>query len=116
LGLYEGFLEQHGHRVVNLGFFVGEHEFGWGTLATRPLDVCVPGARYHRRTAAVAALEAGGRFTIGQERFRLLFQAASRLGLRPWGRSSGTLLYNLAFHNLLVRSKVGVTDGGLINY
>ena len=116
LGLYQQFLREHGDRVINVGFFVGEHEFGWGGLETRPVDVCVPGVRYYRRTLAYNAVKASGQFTLRQERFRLLFQAAHRLGVRPWSSSYGTNVYNLDFHNLLVRSKVGITDGGLINF
>lgn len=116
IGLFDRFAEQNRHRFINIGHFVGDHEFYWASLAAREYDVAVPGSGYARRQEIRPALAKTAGVKLADGRYRIPFQLANRLGLRPFANFYLVNLYNLAFQKSLAASKACVTDGGANNY
>src|SRR5204863_6776366 len=56
------------------------------------------------------------RIPLAHPRYRIAYQVAERLSVRPFARFYASHLYNLAFQRLLSRSKICITDGGMNNF
>jgi hypothetical protein len=116
LGLFDEFVRLHSKTIINLGHFVSDSEFYWGGLANRKYDVAVPGSRYARREDTQDLLRSAKGLVLAQPRYRIAYQIAERLSVRPFSKFYLSHLYNLAFQRVLSRSKVCVTDGGMNNF
>lgn len=116
LGLLDAFARQHADKFINLGHFVGDNEFYWGSLSARRYDVAVPGSRYARRREIMDGLKKFKDLHIASAAYQYPFKAADRLGLRPFANFYVVHLYNLAFQKLMSGSKCCITDGGANNY
>jgi hypothetical protein len=116
LGLFDEFVKLHAKAIINLGHFVSNGEFYWGSLANRRFDVAVPGARYARRQETERLLERAKGIVLAHPRYGIAYQIAERLSARPFSKFYLSHLYNLAFQRLLSRCKICITDGGMNNF
>jgi len=116
LGLFDNFVDTYRAQIINIGHFVADNEFYWGTLVNRTHDAEVPGSRYARRKGVLNALRKLDGIRLAGFHYRYAFQIAERLSLHPYASFYGVHLYNLAFQRTMSRTKVCVTDGGGNNY
>lgn len=116
LGLFDNFVDNYWTQIINIGHFVADNEFYWGTLVNRKYDVAVPGSRYARRQGVLNTLKRVDGIRLARLRYRYAFQIAERLSLNPYARFYPVQLYNIAFQRTMSRTKICVTDGGGNNY
>jgi hypothetical protein len=115
-GLYHDFSRSIRSRRISLCHIVAESEFSWGPLSLRPYDVSVPGTPYFRRDSVYRQLKSYEDIILAKRSYEYVFKLASKLKLKPFSSIYTTAIYQLAFQQLLKKSKVCVTDGGLINF
>lgn len=117
LGSLDDFVEANSKNIINLGHFVSDNEFYWGTLATRKYDVSVPGNGYFRRQKFMDKINnLLSNIHTAKLQYRFIYKIAQRLFLKPYANFYMVHLYNLAFQRVLSQSKICVTDGGANNY
>ena len=95
---------------------IAESEFSWNALSLRPHDVSVPGTPYFRRDQIYQQLKIYGDIVLARRSYEYVFKLANKMNLKPFSNIYTTAIYQLAFQQLLKKSKVCITDGGLINF
>ena len=116
LGLYDNFAEDNKQYIINLQHIVADNEFFWQQLFLRPYDLTIPGSAYYRRAELYKFVKSISGVRVARKSYEYLYKAADRLGLRPYANYYLVKLYNMAFQQRLVNSKMCVTDGGLIAF
>lgn len=111
LGLWNQFCEDHRARFLNLGHFVGLHEFDFSPLNARRYHVSVAGQLYYARNKALRDLRRSDRLCVGSTGYRLAFSLADKLGFSPYSKLISQTIYRLLFKNLLCTSQISMTDG-----
>ncbi len=81
LGLFDNFVDTYQAQIINIGHFVADNEFYWGTLVNRKYDAAVPGSRYARRQGVLKALRKLDGIRLAGFHYRYAFQIAERLSL-----------------------------------
>jgi len=114
-GLWYDFAETQHHRFINIGHFVGLHEFDWRPLDRRSQVAVVPGVPYVRRGEVKRKLQAAG-LTRASRWFNQLIAVADRAGLRPYGRPLVQQIYNMRFVNEIADTRYAYTDGSGFEY
>jgi len=115
-GLYDDFARSIKSRQISLCHIIAESEFSWSALSLRSHDVCVPGTPYYRRELIYQQLKKYDDIILAKRSYEHVFKLASKMNLKPFSNVYTTAIYQLAFQQLLKKSKVCVTDGGLINF
>lgn len=116
LGLFDEFVKANYSQIINVGHFVADQEFYWGDLENRKYEVVVPGTQYARRDDTKRALRRSKNVSLSNPRYRLGYQIAERLSLKPLTHFYLSHLFNLGFQRSLSQAKVCVTDGGMNNF
>jgi hypothetical protein len=111
LGLWNQFCEDYRARFLNLGHFVGLHEFDFSPLNARRYHVSVAGQLYYARKKALRDLRRSDRISVGSTGYRLAFSLADKLGFSPYSKLMSQTIYRLLFKNLLCTSQISMTDG-----
>ena len=112
LGLWYGFCENNNHKFINLGHFVGTHEFDFSPLSVRPYSVSVAGQLYYSRERTLNALKKNSRLCVGTTGYRRVFSLLTKIGWSPYSHLIPHTIYRSLFKKLLSTSKISMTDGG----
>lgn len=118
VGLFDNFVDENSHRVINLGHFVADHEFFYGDVKLRPFDIVTPGTPYYRREKFNTAIKNTKHINNYNDYIFLKYviKVLSVLKLKPFAKKSILSLYNSSFSSSLFRSKAAYTDGGITNF
>ena len=112
LGLWHKFCESRAHKFINIGHFVGLHEFDFSPLSVRPYSVSVAGQLYYSRKRTLSSLQKNNRLRVGSTAYRRIFSLLSKLGWSPYSRFVPHTIYRALFKQLLCTSQISMTDGG----
>jgi hypothetical protein len=116
LGLWHDYCETHVSKFISLGHFVGVHEFDFSSIVPRKYSVSVAGQPYFFRVKTLNEFSHDRRLKVGYTSYRWLFSLFVRLGISPYSRPLGHAVYRTLFKQLLVNSKISMTDGGAYEY
>ena len=116
--MYNDFVKEIKHRLINLIHFVSESEFFWQSLSLRKYDAAVPGTLYYRRKIAYDNLvnASFSKIKFAKKLHEYPIKIIDKLGLKPYSNVYIKHFYNLAFQQRMEKSKVCITDGGLIDF
>lgn len=112
LGLWYDYCRLKKEKFINLGHFVGPHEFDFNPLHRRPVDISVPGQPYHIRSEMLKRLRRNNKLIVGHSHYRLAYSFMSKIGLFPFSNTILHSVYRVLFRDLLCSSKLSMTDGG----
>jgi hypothetical protein len=112
LGLWYDYCTSKKEKFINLGHFVGTHEFDFNPLNRRSVDISVPGQPYHVRAEMLKRLKHEKNLTVGHTYYRLAYSFMSKVGLFPFSNTILHSVYRVLFRDLLCSSKLSMTDGG----
>ena len=112
LGLWYDFCDEKLHKFINIGHFVGLHEFDFSPLSVRPYSVSVAGQLYFSREKTLDVLRRDKRLKVNSTGYRWIFSALSKIGLSPYARLIPHTIYRALFKQVLCSSKISMTDGG----
>jgi len=116
VGLLDRFANEFSDRMINLGHFVGDHEFYWGGLAARKHDISVPGSSYARRKNTIELLRQSKSFSTAKSRAKYILKIMDRIGVKTYSNFYLVNLYNYLFQMELSNAKICITEGGGNNY
>jgi hypothetical protein len=116
LGLIDKFAKENKVDFISLGHFIGDSEYYWNDIRSRPQDVTIPGVKYHRRQKAIEAVRDCKGLMVGKNNLQLIYKILDLLRFRPFNKFPLINLYNLQFQKQLFTSKICITDGGANNY
>ena len=111
LGLWHKFFEDNAQKCINIGHFVGVHEFDFSPTAVRPYDVSVAGQLYYSREQTLDQLRQATALRVGTTGYRSIFGLLAKLGYSPYSRFIPHTIYRALFKQLLSKSKISMTDG-----
>lgn len=111
LGLWHKFFEDRVQKCINIGHFVGVHEFDFSSTAVRPYDVSVAGQLYYSRERTLDLLKQTKALRVGATGYRFIFSLLTKLGWSPYSRFIPHTIYRALFKQLLSKSKISMTDG-----
>lgn len=111
LGLWYDFCESRSKKFINLGHFVGTHEFEFTDTSLRRTDVSVAGQLYYSRERTLDLLKRNNRLRVADTRYRIIFSVLSKIGWSPYSRFLPHVIYRALFKRVLCQSKISMTDG-----
>lgn len=112
LGLWHDFCENKLQKFINIGHFVGLHEFDFSPLSMRPYSVSVAGQLYFSRAKTLDVLRRDKRLKVNSTSYRWIFSLLSKIGFSPYARLIPHTIYRALFKQVLCSSKISMTDGG----
>ncbi len=111
LGLWYEFCEGRDTKFINLGHFVGQHEFDFSPTSVRSHDVSVAGQLYYSRERTLGLLKRNKRLRVASTGYRVIFSLLTKLGWSPYARLIPHTIYRALFKQVLCKSKISMTDG-----
>ena len=87
-------------------------------MSLKEYDAAVPGTLYHRRKIAYDNLvdASSSKIKFAKKLHEYPIKIMDKLGLKPYSNVYIKHFYNLAFKQRMEKSKVCITDGGLIDF
>lgn len=111
LGLWHEFCQPRAYKFINLGHFVGAHEFDLTATSIRQYDVSVVGQLYYSRKRTLKLLKSNKNLRVGDTKYRIIYSLLSKLGYSPYARFIPHIIYRALFKQVLCSSKISMTDG-----
>jgi hypothetical protein len=111
IGLWYKFCQPRQSKFINLGHFVGTHEFDLTATSIRQHDVSVAGQLYYSRKRTLQLLNSSKSLRVGDTKYRIIFSLLSKVGYSPYSRLIPHIIYRALFKQVLCSSKISMTDG-----
>jgi len=112
IGLWHSFCESRNNKFINIGHFVGLHEFDFSPISVRQYPVSVAGQLYFSRERTLTALKRCRQLRVGSTSYRRVYSLLTKIGWSPYSHLIPHTIYRTLFKQLLCTSKISMTDGG----